>query len=114
VDVLDQALLEVARTCGASMVLVAVAAAGLGMVAMLGQSMAGDPRIAAAARLAQDLCMGGAVLAVVGGVISVASHWRSGAASLEGMAAGETAVVLAGIAFVLGLRRIGVSIRNRI
>jgi hypothetical protein len=30
------------------------------------------------------------------------------------MAAGETAVVLAGIAFVLGLRRIGVSIRNRI
>ena len=97
------------------MVLVAVAAAGLGMVAMLGLSMAGDPRIAAAARLAQDLCIGGAVLAVE----VRRRHQRGqplavGAASLEGMAAGETAVVLAGIAFVLGLRRIGVSIRNRI
>jgi hypothetical protein len=83
------------------------------MVAMLGQSMANDPRVAAAARLAQDLSIGGAALAVVGGVISVASHWRTGEASLEGMAAAETAVVLAGIAFAVALRLIGVSLRKR-
>jgi|KBSSwiStaDraftv2_1062776.scaffolds.fasta_scaffold1012575_2 hypothetical protein len=112
--IVDETLLQLSRTFGASFVLIAVAAAGLGMVALMGQNMAADPRIAAAARLAQQLCIGGAVLAVTGGVVAVASHWRSGEASLAGMAAGEAAVIVAGVVFAVAVRRIGVSLRERI
>ena len=101
---LDDLLHDISRTLGASMVLVAVVAAGMGMVGWLGSSMTHDERVAGACRLARDLSLGGAILGVTGGVIAVYWHWRSGAASLGGALAAEAAIVAIGVVFALFVR----------
>jgi hypothetical protein len=113
VSFVDQALLEIARTLGASMVLVGVAALGVGMVALIGSRMGHDPRIMAAARFAGELSVGGAVLGITGGVVGIASHWRAGAASTWGTVAGELSLVVCGAAFGVAMRWMSARQRDR-
>jgi hypothetical protein len=97
----DEVLLEISRTLGASMVAIAVAALGVGMVGLLGARMTQDPRAGQACGFAQQLSAWAGAIGVGGGAVALVSHWRAGHASTVEFALAEVAMLATGAAFAL-------------
>jgi hypothetical protein len=91
--VIVSVLLDVSRTAATTMVLMGLGCLCTGLYGMLFQSMAGDPRAAAAFRMARLCSVTGGIAGLVGGLTALPYFWLNDAVALRPFVIAEVALV---------------------